>query len=92
MKNILTYVKDKGFDLNIMITTLKLIASFEVLGLEKSFERICFGHAFLKTCQYVTMTRKFAKIWNMYLSSYTKQFLKVYHFTQKIKKNKTRVE
>lgn len=51
-KKIPTYVKNKGFDLNIMITTLKLIASCEILGLEKSFERICFGHAFLKTCQY----------------------------------------
>jgi hypothetical protein len=51
-KKIPTYVKNKGFDLNIMITTLKLIASCEILDLEKSFERICFGHAFLKTCQY----------------------------------------
>lgn len=45
MKKILTYVKDKGFDLNIMITTLKLIASFKVLGLERSFENmsICYN-------------------------------------------------
>lgn len=58
-----------------MITTLKLIASCEVLGLEFFFERICFGHAFLKACQYVTTTIKFAKTWNMYLSSYTIIFL-----------------
>lgn len=60
-RKILTYVKDERFDLNIMITTLKLIASCEVLGLEFFFERICFGHAFLKACQYVTTTIKFAK-------------------------------
>jgi hypothetical protein len=59
-KKSFTYVKNKGVDLNIMITTLKLIASCEILGLEIFFERNYFGHAFLETCQYVTMTRKFA--------------------------------
>ncbi len=32
-----------------------------MLGLEESFQGICFSHAFLKTCQYVTIVEKVCK-------------------------------
>jgi hypothetical protein len=44
-KNI-AYVKDEGFNMNIMTTTLKSIVSCDMLGLEESFQGVCFGHAF----------------------------------------------
>ncbi len=50
-KNI-TYVKDEGFNLNAMIVMLKFVVSCEYLGIEKSFQGTCFGHAFSKACQY----------------------------------------
>jgi hypothetical protein len=49
-RKIISYVKDEGFNLNIMTTTLKSIVSCDMLGLEG----ICFGHAFFKACQYAT--------------------------------------
>ncbi len=51
-KKITTYVKDEGFNFNVMIIALKSIASCESLSLEKSLQGICFGHAFSKACQY----------------------------------------
>jgi hypothetical protein len=48
-KNI-AYVKDEGVDLNSMTITFQLIINREVVGLEKSFNGTCFGHAFSKTC------------------------------------------
>jgi hypothetical protein len=36
-KGIITYVKDEGFYLNIVITSLKSILSCDVLGLKKKF-------------------------------------------------------
>jgi hypothetical protein len=32
-----------------------------MLGLEESFQGICFGHAFSKTCQYATTNEKVCK-------------------------------
>jgi len=61
--------KDEGSNLNIMTTTWKSIVSCEVLGLEDSFQGIIFGHAFFKSCQCATTYEKFAKTWNMCLSS-----------------------
>jgi hypothetical protein len=60
-RKIIAYVKDKGSNLNIMIIDLKSIISCDVLGLEKSFQGICFGHAFSKACQYVTTDEKLCK-------------------------------
>jgi len=37
-----------------MIYTLKIIISCGILGLEESYQSICFGHAFSKACQYAT--------------------------------------
>jgi hypothetical protein len=50
-KNI-TYVKDEGFNLNAMIVMLKFVVNCEYLGIKKSFQDTCFGHAFSKACQY----------------------------------------
>jgi hypothetical protein len=43
-------MKDKGFNLNIMIFTLKAIRSYDILGLKERYQGICFGHAFFKAC------------------------------------------
>jgi hypothetical protein len=53
-KIIITYVKDEGANLNVMITTLKFMVNHKVLGMEESFQGTCFGHAFSKACQYGT--------------------------------------
>jgi len=34
-----------------MITILKLVVIYETLGVVKSFQGTCFGHAFFKACQ-----------------------------------------
>ncbi len=47
--------------MNTMITTLKRIVSCDMLGLEESFQGICFGHAFSKACQYATTKEKNCK-------------------------------
>jgi hypothetical protein len=44
-----------------MITTLKLIVSCDVLGLEESFQGTCFGHVFFEVCEYATMDEFFCK-------------------------------
>jgi hypothetical protein len=36
-KKIIAYVKSKGSDINTMITTLKIVVSCEILGLEESY-------------------------------------------------------
>jgi hypothetical protein len=49
-KKIIVYVKDEGANFNSMTRILKFVVSSEVLGLEESFDGICFAHAFSKTC------------------------------------------
>jgi hypothetical protein len=51
--------------LNAMTMTLKFVVSFEILGLDESFQGTWFGHAFFKTCQYGTTKDFFAKTSNM---------------------------
>jgi len=60
-RKIIAYVKDEGYNLNIMTTTLKSIVSCDLLGLEESFQGTCFGDAFSKACQYVTTKEKVCK-------------------------------
>jgi len=60
-KKIIVYVKDDGFNLNIMSITRKSIVSCEMLGLEESFQDIYFGHAFFKACQYAIIKEIFCK-------------------------------
>lgn len=47
-KKIIAYVKNEGFNFNIMTIALKLIVSCDILSLEESFHITCFGHAFLE--------------------------------------------
>jgi hypothetical protein len=47
-KTIVAYVKDEGLNLYIMIIAFKYIMRCEVLGLDESFQGICFGHGFFK--------------------------------------------
>ncbi len=60
-KKIIAYVKDKGSNLNIMSLTLKSVVNCDVLGFEFFFQGTCFGHAFIKTCQYATIDEKVCK-------------------------------
>jgi len=57
-REIVTYVKDEGFYLNTMITSLKSIINCDVLGLKESLQGTCFNHAFSKVCQYATTHEK----------------------------------
>jgi hypothetical protein len=51
-KKIITYVNDEGSNFNVMINALKFVVNCEYLGIKKSFQGACFGHAFSKACQY----------------------------------------
>ncbi len=60
-KNIITYMKNKGFNLNIKAIALKVVVSCDILGLEESYQGACFGHAFSKAYQYATIDEKVCK-------------------------------
>ncbi len=44
-----------------MIITLEIVASWDILGLEESYQGICFKHAFSNACQYAIMDEFFCK-------------------------------
>jgi hypothetical protein len=44
-----------------MIVVLKSIVNCEALGVTKSFQGTCFGHAFFKACQHSTSDQKMWK-------------------------------
>ncbi len=73
-REIITFVKDDGFYLNTMITSLKSIVSYNVLGLKESFQGTCFDHAFPKVCQYATTYEKNYKGLRFYLSKLPRDF------------------
>ncbi len=58
---LLVYVKDEGSNLKTINAALKLIVSYDVLGLKESFKGTCFGHVFSKACQYATIDEKVCK-------------------------------
>jgi hypothetical protein len=64
-KKIIVYVKDEGANLNSMTTTFKFVVNSEVLGLEESFNGICFGRAFPKTCQVAIVKHRYVSIKSM---------------------------
>jgi len=66
-KKFVAYTKDEGYKLNIITSTLKSAISCDVLGLEESFWKICFGHAFLKTCQYAITYEKSLQRFKVYI-------------------------
>jgi len=47
-KEIITYVKDKGSNLNAMTNAFKFVVCCETLGLEENFQGSYFGQAFSK--------------------------------------------
>ncbi len=60
LKNkIITYVKNKGSNLNTLTIVLKSIVKCEGLNLKENFQRTCFEHGFSKAYQYVTTNDKF---------------------------------
>jgi hypothetical protein len=61
LKKIIAHVKDEGANLNFKATTFKFVVNCEILGLEESSNDIYFGHAFLKTYQYVTIEEEVCK-------------------------------
>jgi hypothetical protein len=60
-RKIIAYVKDEGFNLSTITTTLKSIESCDVLNLEEIFHTTCFGHAFSKACQHARTNEKVYK-------------------------------
>jgi hypothetical protein len=48
LKKIVAYVKDEGYNLNIMSTALKLIINCDVLGLGKKFQKLVLVMHFIK--------------------------------------------
>ncbi len=48
----IAYVKDEGFNFNVMIAKFKYVVSCESFGLEESLQGTSFGHVFSKACQY----------------------------------------
>jgi hypothetical protein len=55
---IITYVQNKGSNLNTMTSVLEYIVECGTLGFEESFQGTCFGHFFSKACQYVMTNEK----------------------------------
>jgi hypothetical protein len=60
-KKIIVYVKDERANLNSMTRALKFVVNDEVLGLQESFDGICFGQEFSKTCQYAIVKERLCK-------------------------------
>ncbi len=60
-KKIIAFVKDEGANLNVMTLALRFIMSYDILGLEESFNGSCFGRVFFKACQYGTTKKKVCK-------------------------------
>ncbi len=82
-KKIITYVKDDGSNLNAMIFVLKYIICCETLGLQESFNGICFGHAFSKACQYATIDEKVCRnIRYVSIKAIQANLQKVYYLAQ----------
>jgi hypothetical protein len=65
-RKIVTSIKDEGFNVNTMITSLKSIISCDVLGLEKNIQGTSFDRAIFKTCQYATIDEKVCKNFKHY--------------------------
>jgi len=76
LKNkIIAYVKDKGLNLNSLANPLKFVVKCETLGLEKSIQGTCFGHAFSRACQYATTNDKVCKNLKYVFIKYTQTYL-----------------
>jgi len=59
-----------------MIIALRFVLKCEVLGLDESFQGICFGHPFSKACHCANTNEKFEKISSLFQSSLHNQICK----------------
>ncbi len=60
-KEIIIYVLNEIFNLNIKIATLKYIRSCDIASLIEIFQGSCFEHTVFKACQYVSLNEIFCK-------------------------------
>ncbi len=49
-KNHFAYMKDERPNLNTMTIVFKFVINCDILGVEESFQKKWFGHAFCKAC------------------------------------------
>jgi hypothetical protein len=83
-KMMMTCMKNKRSNLNVMIITLKYFGSYDVLQLEESFQETCFCHVFSKACQYATRDEKVYKWFKyVFIKFALSRFAKMHHLTQK---------
>jgi hypothetical protein len=78
-----------------MIIVLKLVKC-EVLGLNESFQGVCFGHVFSKACQYAITNNFFLQEFQICFNQiYPIKWTKMYNLTlknlKKVNKNGTRL-
>ncbi len=59
--------------------------------MEENYQDTCFGHAFSKACQYVTMDEKVYKNLTCFYQNFTKRFAKVYNLVRKSRKGRQEV-
>ncbi len=60
---VISYVKDKGLNLNTLTSSLTYVVSYSSLWLACPFVGSCFGHAMSKVAQYATNdTKKFLEV------------------------------
>jgi hypothetical protein len=82
MKKKISYIKDEGANLNVLITVLKSIVNCEALDVTKSLYGTCFGHAFFKACQHSTFDEKMCKGFTyVSIKSIFNIFAKMYYLT-----------
>jgi len=72
-RKIIVYVKDEGYNLNTMTTTLKSIVSCDVLGLECFFRALVLVMHFRKLVNMLCKRKKFAKTYDMCQSKLPKE-------------------
>jgi hypothetical protein len=74
---IIAYVKDEGSNLNTMTIVLKFVVKCEILGLDESFQGVCFGHVFFpKHANMLLLTKKFTRISSLFQSNLPSQVCK----------------
>jgi hypothetical protein len=61
MKNMISYVKNEGVNLNVLTIILKLIVNWSSGCDWKFVGHMFFGHAFFKACQHSTFDEKMCK-------------------------------
>jgi len=89
-KIIIAHVKDEGSNLYIVIIALKSIMKCEVLGLDESFQGICFGHVFFKGMLICYYCKKCRFVFIKFV--YSIKFAKMYCFVEENWKGQIKME